>query len=126
MTVSESVDYLLDNTEEWYKDQILHAYSHGLAETTEEVEANMRDPRKWTNPLETRLPRAPNMKIYCFYGIGKETERSYFYRESGDSSSALNVTIDTAVNKDEVVNGIIPGEGDGTVPLLSSGMSPKC
>lgn len=25
-----------------------------------------------------RLPNAPSMKIYCVYGHGKETERSYW------------------------------------------------
>lgn len=35
------------------------------------------DPRRWTNPLETRLPNAPSMQIYCLYGHGKPTERGY-------------------------------------------------
>ena len=121
LTVSESVAYLLEHSDDWYREQISHSYSDGVAETTEEVEENMGDPRKWVNPLEARLPLAPSLKIYCFYGIGKDTERSYFYRESEDSSSSLNVTIDTRVTKDEVINGIIPGEGDGTVSLLSTG-----
>jgi hypothetical protein len=32
--------------------------------------------RKWTNPLEVRLPDARDMKVYCLYGHGKETEVS--------------------------------------------------
>ena len=121
LTVSESIEYLLENSDDWYRDQIRHSYSHGVAHTTEEIEANMKSPSKWVNPLEARLPHAPNMKIYCFYGVGKETERSYFYREEPDPITRINVTIDTSVTKDEVINGIIPGEGDGTVPLLSNG-----
>ena len=35
---------------------------------------------KWINPLEARLPLAPNMRIYCLYGVGKPTERSYWFR----------------------------------------------
>ena len=73
------------------------------------------------NPLETRLPLAPNLKIYCFYGVGKSTERSYFYREDQDPNSSLNVTIDTSLTRGVVDHGVIPGEGDGTVPLLSNG-----
>jgi hypothetical protein len=32
---------------------------------------------------ESRLPNAPSMKIYCLYGHGKETERSYWYMQGG-------------------------------------------
>lgn len=121
LTVEESMEYLLDQSETWYKRQVLENYSHGVAHTSSEVEDNERDPRKWINPLETRLPRAPNLKIYCFYGIGKPTERSYFYREDQDLMSSLNVTIDTSLIMDAVDHGVILGEGDGTVSLLSSG-----
>ena len=121
LTVEESIDYLLEHSETWYRDQIRANYSFGVAHTTAEVEENQKDPRKWTNPLETRLPRAPNMKIYCFYGMNKTTERSYFYREDLSPLSELNVTIDTAFSRGAVDHGIIPGEGDGTVSLLSSG-----
>ena len=71
--------------------------------------------------LESRLPLAPHMKIYCFYGMGKPTERSYYYREDDDPLSNLNVTIDTGYTKGEIDHGVILGEGDGTVPLMSTG-----
>jgi hypothetical protein len=32
---------------------------------------------------DSRLPNAPSMKIYCLYGHGKETERSYWYMQGG-------------------------------------------
>lgn len=92
-----------------------------MAHTSAEVEDNERDHRKWMNPLETRLPLAPNLKIFCFYGVGKSTERSYFYREDGDPNSSLNVTMDTSLTMGAIDHGVIPGEGDGTVPLLSNG-----
>lgn len=69
MTVEESLSYLRNSSEKWYQDQIEGSYSQGVAHTTAEVEANEKDPRKWINPLETRLPLAPNLKIYCFYGM---------------------------------------------------------
>mmetsp|Transcript_11433 Transcript_11433/g.32946 ORF Transcript_11433/g.32946 Transcript_11433/m.32946 type:complete len:657 (-) Transcript_11433:41-2011(-) len=37
------------------------------------------DPRRLANPLATPLPKAPNMKIYCIYGVGQPTERAYSY-----------------------------------------------
>ena len=121
LTVEESISYLLDNSDTWYRDQIDDNYSHGVAHTSAEVEDNERDHRTWMNPLESRLPLAPNLKIFCFYGVGKATERSYFYREDQDPLSRLNVTIDTSLTMGNVDHGVIPGEGDGTVPLLSNG-----
>ncbi|KAI9815173.1 MAG: hypothetical protein M1832_005575 [Thelocarpon impressellum] len=121
LTVDESMAYLLDHSDSWYADQVRRNYSHGLAHTSEEVEANEKDARKWINPLETRLPLAPSLKVYCFYGINKPTERSYWYREAQDPLSALNVTIDTGRTDKDVDHGIALGEGDGTVSLLSAG-----
>ncbi|CAJ2508740.1 Uu.00g137660.m01.CDS01 [Anthostomella pinea] len=122
LTVSQAMDYLLDTTDDWYSDQIRNSYSHGVAHTTAEVEANEFDHRKWINPLETRLPLAPNLKVYCFYGVGKPTERGYFYRPPDfPDSTTLNITIDTALTVDEIDHGVTMGEGDGTVNLLSSG-----
>ena len=61
------------------------------------------------------------MKIFCFYGVDKPTERAYFYQRSRDPLSKLNVTIDTRVTAGEIDHGVVLGEGDGTVSLLSSG-----
>ncbi|KAB8293312.1 hypothetical protein EYC80_007638 [Monilinia laxa] len=121
LTVSQSLNYLFNTTEDWYHKAVEGSYSHGVAHTTAEVEANEKDPRKWINPLETRLPLAPNLKIYCFYGIGKPTERSYFYRHSDNPLSSLNITIDTGLTQANIDHGVILGEGDGTVNLLSVG-----
>lgn len=121
-TVSDSMKYLMDTTDDWYRDQVKKSFSHGVAHTTAEVEANELDSRKWGNPLETRLPLAPNLKIYCFYGVGKPTERAYYYRSPEyPAFTNLNVTIDTGLTVDEIDHGVVMGEGDGTVNLLSSG-----
>ncbi|CBX94250.1 similar to phospholipid:diacylglycerol acyltransferase [Plenodomus lingam JN3] len=121
LTVDDSLPFLFQNTEPWFKKMITSSYSHGVAHTTADVERNQLLPAKWVNPLETRLPRAPNLKIYCFYGVGKETERAYYYRSDDDPSSGLNVTLDTVYTRDNVDHGVVLGEGDGTVNLLSSG-----
>jgi phospholipid:diacylglycerol acyltransferase len=68
LTVEESFNYLMDVSEDWYNNQVKGSYSRGVAHTIAEVNENEKDPRKWINPLETRLPLAPNLKIYCFYG----------------------------------------------------------
>ncbi|EON63912.1 phospholipid:diacylglycerol acyltransferase [Coniosporium apollinis CBS 100218] len=121
LTVEESLPFLFSHSESWYRNAVQAAYSYGVAHTRAEVERNQQIPSKWVNPLETRLPLAPNLKIYCFYGIGKPTERAYFYREDNDPASTINVTIDTSVSANNADRGVVLGEGDGTVNLLSSG-----
>lgn len=121
LTVSEALPYIFAHTESWYKDMVISSYSHGVAHTRKEVEDNQLIPAKWINPLETRLPLAPNLKIYCFYGVGKDTERAYYYKEDIDPLTQTNVTIDTGFTNGVVDHGVVMGEGDGTVNLLSSG-----
>ncbi|KAK4574166.1 phospholipid:diacylglycerol acyltransferase [Recurvomyces mirabilis] len=123
LTVAQALPYLYDHTEQWYRDNVQQAYSHGVAYTRKVVEDNNAIPAKWINPLETRLPLAPDMKIYCFYGIGKPTERAYYYREDAGSPNKSTVMIDTTVSTPDgyVDRGVIMGEGDGTVNLLSTG-----
>lgn len=121
LTVSEALPYIFAHTESWYKDMVISSYSHGVAHTRKEVEDNQLIPAKWINPLETRLPLAPNLKIYCFYGVGKDTERAYYYKEDTDPLTQTNVTIDTGFTNGVVDHGVVMGEGDGTVNLLSSG-----
>jgi len=62
------------------------------------------------------------MKIYCFYGIGKPTERAYYYKHDPLPGAKSNVSIDTTAmfEDSKVDHGVILGEGDGTVNLLSS------
>lgn len=121
LTMDETMPYIFQHTDTWYKDAILSNYSFGVAHKREEVEANQLIPRRWMNPLETRLPLAPNLKIYCFYGFGKDTERAYFYKEDKDPATLTNVTIDVGYMSSMADHGVVMGEGDGTVSLLSTG-----
>jgi phospholipid:diacylglycerol acyltransferase len=86
-------------------------------------------PTSWSNPLEATLPNAPDMKIYCLYGVGKSTERSYSYNRMSDLTPQIldqrpgnvsdetgkipNIYIDTTVHDDKL--GISYGihQGDG-------------
>jgi phospholipid:diacylglycerol acyltransferase len=130
LTMAESLGYLFEHSEDWYQDQVMGAFSHGVAHTKAEVERNENIPKTWLNPLEARLPKAPNMKIYCFYGIGKPTERAYYYKETENPLHGnVNISIDTSVTTPggrlqelgSVDRGVVFGEGDGTVNLMSTG-----
>jgi phospholipid:diacylglycerol acyltransferase len=131
LSMDNAFEYLLNVSEPWYVEQVKHSYSHGIAYTSKAVELNENKPTTWVNPLEARLPSAKNLKIYCFYGIGKPTERSYFYKENELSLNGyVNVSIDTSVTPfsngrfgqaGTIDHGVAFGEGDGTVNLVSTG-----
>jgi phospholipid:diacylglycerol acyltransferase len=121
LTAGAALPFLFGETEEWYERMIKRSYSHGVAHNTAEVIENDNVQNKWINPLETRLPNAPSLKIYCFYGVGKDTERAYIYKTETDPFSKLNVTIDTSFSNGNTDRGVVMGEGDGTVNLISMG-----
>lgn len=120
------------------RDKMIRLYSEGIASPAE-IPQNQNDPKKWTNPLEVSLPNAPDMKIYCLYGFKKSTELGYVYKvvhddpeslvQSGNVSSALieDMAVPIIINQaavdasSDLLTGVIHGDGDGSVPLLSLG-----
>ncbi|CAO3589733.1 unnamed protein product [Absidia cylindrospora] len=119
-------------------------YSHGITVSKKQLEENDNIPRKWTNPLESKLPNAPSTTIYNLYGIGLPTERSYYFvtpdlsnlpiendqckaygnasTVSGDSTT-IPLSIDSSVSDPtgNIELGIRLTDGDFTVPVISSG-----
>ena len=86
------------------------------------------DQRHWSNPLESPLPWAPDLKIFCFYGVGRETERGYMYRHvPTPTPSEDHLVPHWAINSSHTVDdlnvrsGVKFTDGDGTVPLISLG-----
>ncbi|PPR02423.1 LOW QUALITY PROTEIN: hypothetical protein CVT26_011391 [Gymnopilus dilepis] len=80
MTVEEASNWILEHTPTTFQKMLETNYSHGIERDETQLKRNNADHRKWSNPLEVSLPYAPSMKIYCVYGHGKETERSYCHR----------------------------------------------
>ncbi|KAH9828727.1 phospholipid:diacylglycerol acyltransferase [Rhodofomes roseus] len=83
MTASEASTWILERTPTQFQKMIESNYSFGIERDEEQLKRNNFDHRKWTNPLEIQLPNAPTTKIYCVYGHGKDTERSYWYTREG-------------------------------------------
>lgn len=71
----------------------------------------------WIDPLKCKLPNSPSLKIYSCYGIGKPTERGYYYTFTKEGK----LKIKTTVKGTNVVNGVKLCDGDGTVPIFSLG-----
>ncbi|KAF3455127.1 hypothetical protein FNV43_RR05575 [Rhamnella rubrinervis] len=98
-------------------------FSHGIAD-------NLDDPKYahykyWSNPLETKLPDAPDMEIYCLYGVGIPTERSYIYKlSSSNKCNSIPFQIDSSADGESgncLKNGVHFVDGDESVPVLSAG-----
>lgn len=79
MTSVSAATWVLEHTPTHFQKMIATNYSFGIERDEEELKRNNFDHTKWSNPLEVQLPDAPTTQIYCVYGHGKETERSYWY-----------------------------------------------
>jgi len=103
-----------------YMSRVDEYYSFGIEKDKKKLLANSLESKYWSNPLEVQLPHAPKMKIFCLYGVGKPTERSYFYKENEQKCSNIPFVINTEINNHPNTSfGVQNGEGDGTVPYLS-------
>ncbi|QLL31052.1 hypothetical protein HG536_0A08690 [Torulaspora globosa] len=119
LTMQESIDMMLKLSPDWLQKRVEDQYSFGYAKTPAELQENELHHSHWANPLEVPLPLAPNLKIYCIYGVGNPTERAYAYKEVNGNSS-LNMTIDY-----ESPQPVFFTDGDGTVPLITHAMCHK-
>lgn len=116
--------------------RIHSGFSTGIANPLQAIE-NDHKHATWHNPLESRLPNAPNLTIYSLYGIGSDTEKGYEYvgknahpdasvRSIDSKGMPMPWTIDLAKNNagKHLSFGVYNVEGDGSVPLLSLGYMP--
>ncbi|KAI9465682.1 phospholipid:diacylglycerol acyltransferase [Lactarius psammicola] len=91
LTADEAGPWILRHTPWTFRRMIATNYSYGIERDEEALKRNDLDHTKWSNPLESRLPKAPSLQIYCVYGHGKETEVSIWYisepHESDHSTS---------------------------------------
>jgi phospholipid:diacylglycerol acyltransferase len=126
-TVSECFDLLRFLAPRLMK-RVDATYSFGFAKNEANLSSSeYANSRFWSNPLESSLPDAPNLKIYNLYGSGKPAERAYFYQFArscdGLSSpkSEFPMCIDSSFSSESefISNGVQEVDGDGTVPLLS-------
>ncbi|KAI0820956.1 LACT-domain-containing protein [Irpex lacteus] len=80
MTASTASSWILERTPTHFQRMVASNYSFGIERDEEKLRWNgVWDPRTWSNPLEVQLPNAPSTKLVCAYGVGKDTERSYWY-----------------------------------------------
>ena len=126
MDITKSIEWLQEHAPESFRNMLATNYSHGFERDPRKIARNNKDQSKWSNPLETALPNAPNMKIYCIYGYGMPTERGYYMRNASEPGetyrhSRIDVSVEGSFDAYNVTAGCKDGEGDGTVALVSLG-----
>ncbi|XP_073043951.1 phospholipid:diacylglycerol acyltransferase 1-like [Primulina eburnea] len=98
-------------------------FSYGVADDLDDKRYDHY--KYWSNPLETKLPNAPNMEIFSMYGVGIPTERAYVYKLSPAAECYIPFQIDTAAEGGDkgpcLKGGVYSVNGDETVPVLSAG-----
>ncbi|KAI8637676.1 Lecithin:cholesterol acyltransferase-domain-containing protein [Parasitella parasitica] len=94
-SANESMELLYSVASPDYSRMLRSNYSFGITTSKKQLEKNNNDSRKWSNPLESQLPIAPSMKIYCLYGVGLPTERGYYYTKAKDDISKTHADCDT-------------------------------
>ncbi|KAJ8756213.1 hypothetical protein K2173_024760 [Erythroxylum novogranatense] len=98
-------------------------FSYGIADNLDDPKYNHY--KYWSNPLETKLPDAPEMEIFSLYGVGIPTERAYVYKLSPSADCYIPFQIDTSANGETddscLKDGVYIVDGDETVPVLSTG-----
>ena len=82
-SMKETVDYLLrKNAEEGGSSSSIYSVD---SKKGWKIRSSSKEKRKhWSDPIASPLPRAPSLTIYCLYGSGIPTERSYYYKVSCD------------------------------------------
>ncbi|KAK4483680.1 hypothetical protein RD792_010881 [Penstemon davidsonii] len=98
-------------------------FSYGIADDLDDKKYD--EYKYWSNPLETKLPNAPEMEIFSMYGVGIPTERAYIYKFSPATECYIPFQIDTSAEGGEggpcLKGGVYSVDGDETVPVLSAG-----
>ena len=117
--------------------EFLHKWGGGHGPSTANSKAHSYDhnekpsSRTWSDASRTPLPYAPNLNVYCLYGVGLPTERAYFYKRNTDINAKVfndtyfepPIVMDTGIDDSEnnIYHGVKFADGDGSVPLLSMG-----
>jgi len=81
LSADHALTWLLQHTPATFQQMVESNYSNGIEFDEDKIQANNQNPRTWANPLEAALPNAPSMKVIALYGVGKSTERSYYYEK---------------------------------------------
>lgn len=86
-SITQTIDYLV-RSGGGYGSRIESIFSFDSRKGWRERKSSVNKRKHWHDPVASPLPYAPSLKMYCLYGTGLPTERSYFYELSCDKLSA--------------------------------------
>lgn len=86
-SMKQTIDHLT-RTGGGYGSRIESIFSFDSKKGWKERSSSANKRKHWHDPVASPLPHAPSLKMYCLYGTGLPTERSYFYELSCDKVSA--------------------------------------
>mmetsp|Transcript_12678 Transcript_12678/g.19588 ORF Transcript_12678/g.19588 Transcript_12678/m.19588 type:complete len:251 (-) Transcript_12678:37-789(-) len=112
--MKQTIDHLV-RTGGGYGSRIESIFSFDSKQGWKERRSSANKRKHWHDPVASPLPHAPSLKMYCLYGTGLPTERSYFYQLSCDKVSAKDVDVDqTCIDDTEATcsNGTTASDGN--------------
>mmetsp|Transcript_670 Transcript_670/g.1073 ORF Transcript_670/g.1073 Transcript_670/m.1073 type:complete len:691 (-) Transcript_670:39-2111(-) len=113
-SMKQTIDHLV-RTGGGYGSRIESIFSFDSKQGWKERRSSANKRKHWHDPVASPLPHAPSLKMYCLYGTGLPTERSYFYQLSCDKVSAKDVDVDqTCIDDTEATcsNGTTASDGN--------------
>nr|ANH71127.1 phospholipid: diacylglycerol acyltransferase [Lobosphaera incisa]ANH79231.1 phospholipid:diacylglycerol acyltransferase [Lobosphaera incisa] len=136
--IDEAVDVLLEAGSPNFRQQVRDWAAVHTDECSSSAHKGDDKSKYYFNPLKCPLPEAPSMRMYCFYGVGKPAERAYHYlhmqeerveekhidQAKREVADEMHWKINTEVSHEQINldHGVRKVDGDGTVPLISSGL----
>mmetsp|Transcript_24159 Transcript_24159/g.39860 ORF Transcript_24159/g.39860 Transcript_24159/m.39860 type:complete len:688 (-) Transcript_24159:13-2076(-) len=117
-TMNETIDHIL-RTGGGYGSRIESIFSFDSKQGWKERSSSANKRKHWHDPVASPLPNAPSLKMYCLYGTGLPTERSYYYQLSCDKVSAskdVDVDRTCTAGDSETTCSNGTGDSDGNPP----------
>jgi phospholipid:diacylglycerol acyltransferase len=126
-TVESALDLLFEHVARTVPHNVAEFSHYASLETRRRLREKSPDQSEpsapdFGNALESPLPHAPDMKIYCMYGVGKPAERAYVYEHDPDDSlRPYTLDVSSSSDADALHHGVRQVDGDGSIPLTSLG-----
>eukprot|EP00817_Percolomonadidae_sp_ATCC50343_P002621 CAMPEP_0117423990 /NCGR_PEP_ID=MMETSP0758-20121206/4506_1 /TAXON_ID=63605 /ORGANISM="Percolomonas cosmopolitus, Strain AE-1 (ATCC 50343)" /LENGTH=469 /DNA_ID=CAMNT_0005207515 /DNA_START=561 /DNA_END=1970 /DNA_ORIENTATION=- len=117
INMEDMVNFFDNVTDDHFTTLIHRDHRYGVQSDFDELSNAKRPASYFSNPMMVQLPKTPNLKIFCLYGFGIETELGYQYMDNDEVDSLTKLKMDVR----NVTKVLQQGDGDGSVPLVSLG-----
>ena len=91
-TMDRTLDYIYEYGGGYPDHVYSKVFSHDSKKGWKERASSIDKRKHWHDPIAMPLPRAPSMKLYCLYGVGVPTERSYYYKVDCEKVNTTQAT----------------------------------